>query len=253
MEEDHSTDSLKIGESLRFVGLGSLISPRLYSCPDHSQIAGSDVILLNKVDLVPLHALEEMEQSIRKVNPLAPIHRTMRGEIDLQHIIGISAYASGPQTRCPALAIASIARDREDYHRDDQGCTGDTDGHKHTKATHYELRGISSLQVTFPVLSKAQLVRFDEWIRTVLWENRLPTDSEEPEIQVLRCKGVFALDTGEQYILQGVRSMYELEKSEVAVQEVLGVPDAGKVVLIGKNLTDVVRRRLEDVLIDNTW
>jgi G3E family GTPase len=250
MEEDHSTDSLKIGESLRFVGP---ISLRLYSYPDYSQIAGSDVILLNKVDLVPLDALEEMEQSIRKVNPLAPIHRTTRGEIGLQYIIGISAYASGPQTRGPALANTSIARDHEHWHKFDQGCIDDADGHhKHANATHYELRGISSLQVTFPVLSKAQLVRFDEWIRTVLWENHLPTDSEEPEIQVLRCKGVFTLDTGEQYILQGVRSMYELEKSEVAVQEVLGVPDAGKVVLIGKNLTDIVRRRLEDVLIDNT-
>lgn len=202
MEEDHKTDALEIGESLR-------------------QIAGSDVILLNKADLISQDTLEETEQLIRKVNPVAPIHRTVRGEIDLAHIIGISAYASIPQTRYQHTSKTVNA------HRHDHN---DTHDHIHAKATHYELRGISSLQVAFPILTKGQLDRFDEWIRTVLWENQLPASNEQLEIQVLRCKGVFTLNTGEQYVLQGVRNMYEIEKLDDPAQDVLGIPEPGKVV-----------------------
>ncbi|KAK2459672.1 hypothetical protein APHAL10511_008317 [Amanita phalloides] len=231
MDEDHSTDSLKIGESLR-------------------QIAGSDVILLNKVDLVSSDTLAETEQLIRKVNPVAPLHHTVRGEIDLKHIFGISAYAPAPQLRDQMLMTSSSSQG-QDHHSNDH--KHDETPAKHgAEATHYELRGISSLQVTFPVLTRYQLERLDEWIRTVLWESQLPTSNEQLEIQVLRCKGVFTLDTGEQYVLQGVRSMYELEKLDGIVNDVLGVPDPGKIVLIGKNLSNTVRKSLEDVLTSNT-
>ena len=56
MEEDHSSDGLNIGESLR-------------------QIAGSDVIILNKVDLVSLEQVALTEDLIKRVNPTTPIHR----------------------------------------------------------------------------------------------------------------------------------------------------------------------------------
>lgn len=64
MEEDHSVDG--VGESLR-------------------QIACSDVILLNKVDLTSEEQLRSIEELIQRVNPSAPIHRTIRGQIDLAH------------------------------------------------------------------------------------------------------------------------------------------------------------------------
>ncbi|KAF8630841.1 hypothetical protein AX17_005200 [Amanita inopinata Kibby_2008] len=226
MEEDHSTDTLHIGESLR-------------------QIAASDVILLNKVDLVPSDTLENVEQLIGKINPAAPVYRTIRGEINLKHIIGISAYASLPKVR------QQISLTSKPCHTHDHGGENDTCSHNHPDATHYELRGISSLQVAFPALAKSHLDRFDEWIRTVLWENRLPDRDEQLEIQVLRCKGVLILETGEEYVLQGVRNMYELEKVDVKVQDTMGIPDPGKIVLIGKNLTDVVRLSLESVLTNN--
>lgn len=208
------------------------------------------MILVNKVDLVARDTLAETEQLIRNVNPVAPVYQTVRGEIDLKHIIGISAYAPVPQVReqmstepCSHQSTGEKSNEtsKDNHsHRDDM------------ETTHYTLRGISSLQVTFPILTRNQLDRFDAWIRTVLWENQLPASNEQLDIQVLRCKGVFTLDTGEQYVLQGVRSMYELEKLDIKVEDILGIPDPGKVVLIGKNLTDVVRRNMEDVLTNNT-
>jgi G3E family GTPase len=210
------------------------------------------VILVNKVDLVSRDTLAETEQLICKVNPVAPMYQTVRGEIDLKCIIGISAYAPVPQVR-EQMSMTTESCSHQSTGEKSNETSKDNHLHRHdTEITHYTLRGISSLQVTFPILTRDQLDRFDAWIRTVLWENQLPASNEQLDIQVLRCKGVFTLDTGEQYVLQGVRSMYELEKLDIKVEDILGIPDPGKVVLIGKNLTDVVRRNMEDVLTNNT-
>lgn len=135
-------------------------------------------------------------------------------------------------------------------------CEDDDPSHVHTEEhahppepTHYELRGISSLQVTFPTLSSSTLQRLDEWIRTVLWENRLPEDSSERGLlEVLRCKGMFAEEGGRLHVLQGVRSLYEISEVEGGGQEEVGVPDMGKLVLIGKGLDERVRKSLERIL-----
>ncbi|KAK7056674.1 hypothetical protein VNI00_002391 [Paramarasmius palmivorus] len=219
MEEDHAGDT--IGESLR-------------------QVAGSDVILLNKIDLVDEAAVISFERTIQKVNPVAQIYRTIRGEIDLKCIMGISAYANPPQVKEKLLARGQTIDSPSHIHDH-----GDHD-HDHTHATHYEVRGITSLQVTFPVLNSDKLEAIDEWIRSVLWENRIPSGSEVLELQVLRCKGLFAMDNGEQYVLQGVRSLYEINK--VPEQADLGVPDVGKLVLIGKGLGTEVRQSLEALI-----
>ncbi|KAF8195539.1 CobW domain-containing protein [Pholiota molesta] len=180
LEEDHATgDDLNLGESIR-------------------QIAGSDVILLNKADVAEPKALQETEAIIRQINPAAPIYRTVKGEIDLKHIIGISAFRLPPP----------------------------------------------DLQVSCGVLDQAHIDKFDEWIRTALWENRVEGSSSE--VKVLRCKGAFTSDKGVHYVLQGVRSMYEI--SELAADPSMGIPDVGKVVLIGKGLDETVRKSLERVL-----
>lgn len=215
MEEDRSVDG--IGESLR-------------------QIACSDVILLNKVDIASQEQLRSTEELIQRVNPSAPIHRTIRGQIDLAHIMNLNAYAGGTK----GLQSAQFQH-------------GDDDNHDHEEhavtAKHYELRGISSLQVTLPTLTRHRLQELDEWIRTVLWENRIPDNNHQTglsELKVLRCKGLFVIESGEQYVLQGVQSMYDLSLVE---GDVTGIPDSGKLVLIGKGLDDSVRQSLEKLLV----
>lgn len=202
------------------------------------QIAGADVIVLNKIDLVGQEKASSIKELIRRVNPAAPIYGTVRGEIDMKYLIGIAAYSSASQLRAPVSTSDSHSHDTDDHDHDH--------GHEHPSGpTHYEVRGISSVQVTCPILSASRLERLDEWIRSVLWENRLPELDQPSNLQVLRCKGLFTLDTGEQYVLQGVRSMYDI--SAVATEEAMGVPEDGKLVLIGKGLDERVRRSLEEV------
>jgi G3E family GTPase len=197
------------------------------------QIACSDVILLNKVDLVSDEQLCSIEEQIKKVNPSAPIHRTIRGQIDLAHIMNINAYTGGTN----GLRSAQL-------HLDDDG----RHDHSGNSARHYELRGISSLQVSVPTMTRHRLEELDRWIRTVLWENRTPDhfpDTGLSELKVLRCKGLFVMESGEQYVLQGVQSMYDLSLVE---GDVTGIPDSGKLVLIGKGLNESVRQSLEKLL-----
>ena len=56
------------------------------------QIAFADQIILNKTDLVSAEELKLVERRIRELNPLAPIHRTERCEIDLDTILGRHAF-----------------------------------------------------------------------------------------------------------------------------------------------------------------
>ncbi|KAI0826873.1 cobW-domain-containing protein [Trametes gibbosa] len=219
MEEDHAADG--IGESLR-------------------QIAAADIILLNKVDLVSSSEANATEAVIRGVNPAASVYRTVRGEVDLGLIMGVDAYASRQflnETRKIAEPPCSNGH-AHDHNR--------THEHEHDHAaapTHYELRGISSLQIDLPTLSSEQLDRLDEWIRNVLWEKRPPNWPNEVHlpIEVLRCKGIFTTVDRCLHVLQGVRNLYEIAQVEIG-EEGLGLPDMGKLVLIGKRLDEDVRR-----------
>ncbi|KAJ6512111.1 CobW/HypB/UreG, nucleotide-binding domain-containing protein [Mycena vitilis] len=217
MEEDHASDT--VGESLR-------------------QIAGADILLLNKTDLVSPESVDTTAALLRGVNPAAPIYRTMRAEIEVGRLLGVRAYAAPP-------AFPPV-HDHEHDHENEHA----------PEPTHYELRGISSLLITVPVLSRSQLDALDEWVRTVLWEQRLPGGAEAaasstpdpaaPQLTILRCKGLFVLDSGAQHVLQGVRNMYDIAEAA----DDLGVPDAGKLVLIGTGLDARVRESLESVWAD---
>jgi len=56
------------------------------------QIAFADQIVLNKTDLVSEAELAEVERRIRRLNPLAPIHRAVKADVPLDAILGRGAF-----------------------------------------------------------------------------------------------------------------------------------------------------------------
>jgi len=221
IEEDHSITegtSGGIGESLR-------------------QIAGADVVLLNKVDVAPPDRVQATEDTLFQINPALTVHRTVRGEVDLASVLSIRAYASGPPIQS------------EHVH-------GEHCGHAHEPAAgaveHYTVRGIASLQVACPTLSAAKLSQLDAWLRALLWDARLPPPHAHVEgLEVLRCKGLVRTDDGRVRVLQGVREMYELEEIEVGREDNgKGAQTEGKLVFIGKGLGVEVKESLEAVLFE---
>lgn len=201
------------------------------------QIAYADVVLINKVDLVSEEDTAKLMATVRTVNPSASVHHTIKGNIDLKHIIGIEAYSTRPLRDESVTVFGPPLHDQElheghDHGHDDDSCA----------PTHYEVRGISNLKLIIPTLSPDQLERLDEWIRSLLWESKLPdVAGEQQPLQVLRCKGQIVTTDGGLHVLQGVRSLYEMTEVEDAG---LGVPDQGKIVLIGKGLNSSVRENL---------
>ena len=56
------------------------------------QVAFADVVLLNKVDLEPLSRIEAVETEIRRLNPLARIHRTQDCALAPDHVLDVRAF-----------------------------------------------------------------------------------------------------------------------------------------------------------------
>ncbi|NJM47341.1 MAG: hypothetical protein HC860_15260 [Alkalinema sp. RU_4_3] len=56
------------------------------------QIAFADVLLLNKIDLVPGDELDQLEQRIRGMNAIAKIYRTRDAELEMDALLGLGAF-----------------------------------------------------------------------------------------------------------------------------------------------------------------
>ena len=86
-------------ERLRLDGIVTLVDARhvwqhLDSAPEVAeQIAFADVLLLNKVDLVPEDALARLEARVRAMNGLARVHRTREADVPLDHVLGVGGFS----------------------------------------------------------------------------------------------------------------------------------------------------------------
>src|SRR6185312_13141133 len=59
------------------------------------QIAFADQIVLNKTELVSAEELPAIEARLRRLNPLAPIHRTQRANVALDKVLGRGGFDIG--------------------------------------------------------------------------------------------------------------------------------------------------------------
>lgn len=81
--------------------------------------------------------------------------------------------------------------------------------------------------------------RVDKWLRSVLWENELPNDDTKhaTPLEIHRLKGRLVLQSGGTKIIQGVRELFEIFDSPGA-SDGEGASKTGKIVLIGRHVTD---------------
>lgn len=84
----------------------------------------------------------------------------------------------------------------------------------------------------------------DQWIQTALWEGVVDVEGEKHAVEIIRCKGLYSLDGGSKFVLQGVRELYDIiphNGEEAEGQD-------GKLVFIGRGLDGNVRKSLRHVL-----
>ncbi|KAH6612123.1 COBW domain-containing protein 1 [Boeremia exigua] len=170
----------------------------------HLQISHADVLLINKTDLVSASELAAVTARVRSINSLARLRTTTRSTVPelTGLILDIAAYAS---VTADDLSFAAK-------------------GHSHIDAS------ITTSALAFPPLQDGQLEKLDGWLRAVLWEQVLP-GVRHGAFEVHRLKGRVPVEGGKVVVVQGVRSLYEVNEVEGE-----GGVGEGKLVLIGRGV-----------------
>ena len=194
----------------------------------HVQISHADVIVLNKADLVSEDHLRIVRERIESINGAARIHVTERSVVPQLEgfLLDLHAYdqfnvAEAKSKGHSHLDPVSTRRSRRrDYEETDNP----------------NLQTISTVAIPVPALRPEQLQDVDRWLRTVLWDHKLPDTETAAEFEIHRSKGRLVFDNGDVKLLQGVREIFELieapDGADVSSTE-------GKIILIGRGVKDV--------------
>ncbi len=148
------------------------------------QIAFADQIVLNKTDLVSEDDLRMIEARIRRLNPLAPIHRAERSNVPLDAILGRGGFDLDrildlePEFLNPAHGEAGHVHDEHCGHdHDHDHHHHGHDHHEHAESAHDDdIRGVS-LRLDQPVDAN----KITRWLNDLL-------QAQGPDI--LRAKGI---------------------------------------------------------------
>ncbi len=195
------------------------------------QIAFADQIILNKTDLVTEAELVEVERLIRRLNPLAPIHRAQRSNVPLDLVLGRGSFDLAriediePDFLNPAHGEAG--------HVHDEDCDHDHHDHDHDGHDHHghdiEASGIRGISLTAHRPLNANKVT--AWLNEVL-------QAQGPDI--LRAKGILDV-AGEdrRLVFQAVHMILEGD-FQGAWRD--GADRYSRLVFIGRNLDEAKLR-----------
>jgi G3E family GTPase len=208
------------------------------------QVAFADQIILNKTDLVTEAELAAVERAIRKLNPLAPIHRAQRSNVPLDLVLGRGSFDLArieeiePDFLNPAHGEAGHVHDEhcDHDHHDEHGHHGhdhhghDHDGHGHGDGGHdIEASGIRGISLTAHKPLNAN--RVTAWLNEVL-------QAQGPDI--LRAKGILDV-AGEdrRLVFQAVHMILE---GDFQGEWRDGADRYSRLVFIGRNLDEAKLR-----------
>jgi G3E family GTPase len=194
------------------------------------QIAFADQIVLNKADLVSPDELSAVEARIRRMNPLAPIHRAVRSDVPLEAVLGRGGFDLDrilelePEFLNPPHGEAG--------HVHDEHCGHDHDDHDHDHAPNHahvidDIKGIS-LRLERPVNGE----KVTRWLNDLLQE-------KGPDI--LRAKGILDVKGEDRrLVFQAVHMILEGD-----LQRPWGADEArcSRMVFIGRNLDEAALKQ----------
>ena len=203
------------------------------------QIAFADQIVLNKADLVSEDDLKMIEARLRRMNPLAPIHRATRSNVPLSAILGRGGFdlerivEIEPEFLNPAHG--------EHGHVHDEHCGHDHDHHGHDHHDHHhhhdahgntearhddDIKGVS-LRMDKPLDGP----RVTKWIQDLLNE-------QGPDI--LRAKGILDVKgESQRLVFQAVHMILE---GDLQRDWKPGEERYSRMVFIGRNLDEAKLR-----------
>ena len=196
------------------------------------QVAFADQIVLNKTDLVTEAQLRDVEARIRRLNPLAPIHRAQRSNVPLDLVLGRGSFDLArieeiePDFLNPPHGEEGHVHDEDCEHDHHAHGDHDHDHHHHDHVADAGIRGVA-LTLRKPLNGN----RVTAWLNDVL-------QSQGPDI--LRAKGILDV-AGEnrRLVFQAVHMILE---GDFQGDWKEGAPRESKLVFIGRNLDEAALR-----------
>jgi G3E family GTPase len=197
------------------------------------QIAFADQIVLNKTDLVSEDDLRMVEARLRRLNPLAPIHRAQRSNVPLENILGRGSFdldrivSLEPDFLNPAHGEPGHVHDDDCAHEHDHGHEHHHHAHEHDHVHDDDIKGVA-LTLQRPV-DGAKITR---WLNELLQE-------QGPDI--LRAKGIIDVAGDDRrLVFQAVHMILEGD-----FQRPWKADEArySRLVFIGRNLDDAALRK----------
>jgi G3E family GTPase len=196
------------------------------------QIAFADQIVLNKADLVSEDDLRMIEARLRRMNPLAPIHRATRSNVPLSAILGRGGFDLDrivdiePQFLNPTHG--------ETGHVHDEHCGHDHHGHDHGHDHHHHADGNTDARHDDDI--KGVSLRLDRPVdanAVTRWLNELLAE-QGPDI--LRAKGIIDVKgEDKRLVFQAVHMILE---GDLQRDWRPGEERYSRMVFIGRNLDE---------------
>ncbi len=193
------------------------------------QIAFADQIVLNKADLVTPEELGQVEARLRRINPLAPIHRAVRSDVPLDAVLGRGGF---DLSRILDLEPEFLNPPHGDAgHVHDEHC-GHDHGHDHHGHDHVidDIKGVS-LRLDRPMNGD----KVTRWLNELL-------QAQGPDI--LRAKGILDVEGEDRRLV--FQAVHMILEGDWQRDWKAGEARDSRMVFIGRNLDeDELRRGFE--------
>ena len=229
----HTFKASELAERLRLDGVVTVVDARhlekeLHDAPEPArQIAFADVILLNKGDLVGSDQLDHLEARLRKMNPLAVLHRTTNSVIEPAKLLNLKARELTGPFNVPAPAAPAPEHDHEHEHDHDHSHDHD---HEHGGHDHDHPHAHHDEEVVSFYLSEDQpldLQKVEAWLTEVI---------KESGANIYRSKGILHIKgQAKRVIFQGVQMLFDARPDRLWN---VGERRQSQLVFIGKDLDE---------------
>ena len=207
------------------------------------QVAFADQIVLNKTDLVSEAELVEVERRIRRLNPLAPIHRAVKSNVPLDAILGRGAFdlqritELDPEFLNPAHGEVGHVHDEHCGHDHDHDHDHHHHHHDHDHHDHdhhgghaHEDQSIKGVALTLDRPLDGQKVT--RWLNEVL-------QAQGPDI--LRAKGILDVKGEDKRLV--FQAVHMILDGELQREWKDGERRWSRLVFIGRNLDEAKLRQ----------
>ncbi len=104
---------------------------------------------------------------------------------------------------------------------------------------------ISTVTIKGPSIKPELLTQLDQWLRTLLWDSKVPGEengesaTEERKFEIHRLKARLPLTDGSVKVIQGVRDVFEIKDSPEENGDAEHSTSETKIVIIGRDIADL--------------